>query len=138
MAAPPPFMPWDPRYDSGIPEVDRQHRTLVDLLNRAAACVEEGRNWEVETLFNDLWAYADHHFAFEEGLLEQARYPDLDAHKREHQAFRNHLANLYAGYLSRTGGGAAELMGFLRAWLETHILTSDRAYVPFVLEATGS
>lgn len=133
MANPDPFMPWEPRFETGLPEVDRQHRVLVDLLNRAALCVQTGEGAEVELLFNELHTYAGQHFAFEEEFLKRTAYPDFEAHHREHLGFRNHLAGLYAAYLGQSTGGAMELTGFLRAWLEHHILNSDRAYVPHVV-----
>lgn len=128
-----PFMPWSPAYETGLPDIDAQHRGLVAILNRAARCIEEGRPWEVEGLFDDLRSFADHHFRDEERLLAGAGYPDLEAHRREHHGFRERLTGMYTAYLEQSGGSAEDLARFLRAWLKDHILSSDRAYVPHVL-----
>ncbi|WP_341648836.1 bacteriohemerythrin [Thauera humireducens] len=113
---------WSPAIEVGVPEMDADHRILVELLNRAAEAVDCD---EALSILGELECYADHHFAREEQLMEAHSYEFIDEHRREHQTLffdvRNHIEDLMAGK-----GQIENVTEFLRKWLLNHIAGEDR------------
>jgi len=124
---------WTDDLAIGIIEVDEQHRRLVDLLNRAHEAMKRGGKPQfLKSIVDELVAYTIYHFAREEKLMEQAAYPELEEHRRKHQA----MAAKVAEYRKEIEGGAPTVairfMQFLRQWLTNHILQTDKRYGPYL------
>ena len=66
------IFPWNDNFAIGIPEVDSQHKRLVQLLNGlASSLVFDSDHIDLNTLFNELAEYAAYHFQTEENLWHQ-------------------------------------------------------------------
>ena len=120
---------WSDAYSVGVAEIDAQHKTLFELLEKlqqavhakhgSAACIE---------ILDELVAYTKVHFTLEESLMRLSHYPDLEAHQKRH---RDLVAEVEAMHEKiHSGGGAIsfELLHFLRNWLTKHILSEDMRY----------
>lgn len=130
------FFDWDDTYSVGILSIDRQHKVLIDYINRLD---EEMRKSESDRnmlmyILNGLVGYTKSHFKYEEMLFELHEYPDIEQHKAQH-------ANLFiqvAGFRTRFEAGdpavGEELLEFLKDWLNIHILQEDKAYTSHLLE----
>jgi len=118
---------WEDIYVTGIRDIDEQHRHFVDLINRMSACTdadirsEAGRKLVVEIL-----NYAGMHFAMEEGLMVTHRYPDRDAHAREHRTLEATLANKAVALASGAEPRSSAVM-FLWNWLVAHTNLEDKS-----------
>ncbi|MHB1237513.1 MAG: bacteriohemerythrin [Gallionella sp.] len=66
-------------------EIDRQHRELVNMLNRLNDAVKnyESRN-DIYRLIDEVISYTRLHFATEELLMVQSGFPEIESHKRMH------------------------------------------------------
>lgn len=124
---------WDSALDTGIPEIDREHQQLVALVNQAAWAAQTHQEWLMEAVLDGLLAYAQVHFRHEEHLLELAGYPDLPAHRKEHEAFRGEIAELYADFLRGRTLPDELIPDLLKRWLKEHILGTDHRYIPHML-----
>jgi len=120
---------WSDEYSVGVAEIDAQHKTLFEMLERlreaihakhgSAACIE---------ILDELVAYTKVHFTLEESLMRLSHYPDLEAHRKRH---RDLVAEVEAMYEKIHNGGGSisfELLHFLRTWLTRHILNEDLRY----------
>ncbi len=119
-------IPWDARYETGIEEIDLQHRYFLKLINRLAdklLSIQDPR--QREPLIGELHRYASFHFASEENLMTKFGYPDLAAHRLHH---RQWLDKLF-GDSSRP---ASELIALLVEWFSTHTVEEDRRIGEFV------
>ena len=123
---------WTPALDTGITEIDDQHRELVRLINALHAAVRSGdpsAPWE--QTHEQLVDYVSIHFRDEEQRMAQASYPFLHEHHQQHGAFAIKLVRM-----ARQEGGVASadgLLAFLKTWLIDHIQGTDQRYVPFLL-----
>lgn len=122
---------WDKRFETGLPEVDRQHRELVGLINRLGALLADGGDLEGEALkevFHTLADYCRRHFADEERLMGEVgvALPHLDAHAVHHRQFVDQVVSLWQSRAALRHP-AESLHGFLSAWLTVHILGEDQA-----------
>ena len=132
-----PLITWTDRLSVGIPAIDSQHRTLVDMINQLH---EAHRRGEGRAVLDDILAamadYARLHFRDEEALMAAAGYPKLAEHKRLHEEFGTRLIVLQARQRRSTPVGLSlEVMSFLREWLVEHIEGVDKHYVPHLAPA---
>jgi len=115
-------------FSVGVRAIDEQHQVLVGILNRLGASVQEGAPpLDQSAILNELVAYTQTHFSFEEGLMRQAGYADIEAHLRQHHALLGEVRQLTARDASGAQVHAEELIVLVRDWLTAHILSTDRA-----------
>lgn len=121
---------WSPRYETGVPLMDTQHRRLVDLINQLGDAILRGETdaaEDMDRLYAELIDYAQVHFAEEECLMaEHGIDPGVLArHRGLHQQFVRQIEQMHGG-----GDVTAERMQamnrFLASWLVLHILGEDK------------
>lgn len=124
------IFPWDDNFNTGLEQIDRQHRKLVDLLNALASNIAFAPSEaELGVIFDQLAAYTVYHFDSEEVIWgRHLAGDDAEAgHRRSHQAFREKVAELRSALASHSHPHLAEqALDFLARWLASHILESDR------------
>ena len=83
--------------ETGNSIIDSEHRELFAAINRLmdACSVGKGRSTLVPTL-DFLEKYVDTHFAHEEQLQQQNKYPDYSAHRTFHENFKRKLHEISA------------------------------------------
>lgn len=132
-----PVMPWSNMLSVGVRDIDDQHRVLVDILNRLGDVVMgDVTEWNQKAVLADLLQYTAQHFGDEERLMRSAGYADADAHVQEHREFILQIKAMTERFNSGDLPDAEELLVFVREWLTTHILGTDRALAQ-VLNAQG-
>jgi hemerythrin len=127
---------WDVKYETGIEQIDYQHKRLFIHLDDLTLALYAGRGKEeIGSVIDFLDQYAEEHFADEELLFKKSAYQEQTLHVRAHDGFRHLLRNFRndfdrgsAGYL------AIRVEKELRRWWESHILEMDMRYVPYVRE----
>ncbi|HSC80004.1 MAG TPA: bacteriohemerythrin [Chitinolyticbacter sp.] len=113
---------------TGIQEIDEQHRTLFETLDKLQGVVKGGDNWSVVYFaLNELSHFARTHFVVEEALMRLHGYPALEQHIAEHRAFAAHLAQLEE--LAVRQDVSLAIVDFVEKWLVDHIGVSDQSYV---------
>ena len=128
-----PLFIWKPSYQLGVPELDNDHRHLVGLVNELYEAMKVGHGYElINALIDQLLAYADQHFANEEGFMRACGYPYIEAHIREHQEFREKIGEMDRERRAGELLPSAELMDFLCTWLRTHVFESDKDLGVFI------
>lgn len=130
------FFDWDDAYSVGILSIDRQHKVLIDYINRLGeemAKTAPDRNMLMYIL-NGLVGYTNSHFKYEEMLFDLHEYPDTEQHKRTHMKLFDRVAAFKARFEAGDPAVGEELLEFLKDWLNNHILKEDMAYSPHLLE----
>ncbi len=129
-----PFIEWSDSYNTGIPDIDKEHQMLFALINDLYDRVETGSAEEsVKATIEALVDYVSYHFAREEGLLSVCNYPDLENHMATHRKLQNQLETYRQSYEHHPEAfDMKDFMGFLIHWLQDHILQTDMAYTPCV------
>jgi len=125
---------WKPSFETGIVEVDTDHRRLVALINELEAILAEGGEAaRIGAVIDALMDYADYHFKREEGMMRRFGYAELASHEDAHVQFGQFLGDLVGNcMLNPTLDTARVLQEYLQHWLVDHILTEDMKYVPFL------
>jgi hemerythrin-like metal-binding protein len=129
---------WQDDFSVGNLHIDEQHAVLIDTINQLASAESRRNHHVVLMIIDELASFAAFHFDYEERLMAQAAYPDLDGHKIIHQAFVSWITDLRDEcliYGTRPLGD--KVLNYLRDWLKYHILGEDQRYRPFI-ERTGN
>ncbi|BCG46705.1 Hemerythrin domain protein [Citrifermentans bremense] len=118
-----PIIQWNVNLLVGIQEIDRQHKHLVQSLNRAYDEFREGKEIELAFL-QELIDYAARHFSCEEQWMKKTGYPKLEAHREEHAHFTGRVVE-FKKELKGNGKVSVELLWFLCNWVTHHIGETD-------------
>jgi hemerythrin len=119
---------WIDRYNTGIAEIDIQHKQIIYYLNRLNDARMKGSVNAVKAVIEGIVDFTLSHFAFEEAIMEQAKYPFASAHKSVHESFIKRVEKLQVRF--KAGEDISEeLYDFLKRWLVNHIQRDDGAYV---------
>jgi hemerythrin-like metal-binding protein len=125
--APMPLFIWKPSYETGIAEIDNDHRLLVGIINELYEAMKQGHGYEILTQTIDrLVDYANRHFEAEESFMRISRYPHQEAHVREHRLLQQKVEEMERERRASKGPSAAELLTFLCDWLRDHVTTVDK------------
>jgi len=118
---------WSRAIETGLSEIDDQHRRLFEL---AATFRGEGDQIRVMRALATLADYANTHLRDEEAMLREIGYAGLAEHQRQHAQFRAMLRQLLddARKLS-LDDIASRIEDLINGWFYRHILTVDIEYV---------
>ena len=122
------FFAWKEEYAVGIEAIDRDHKRLIASINELYEAMHDNTSAErIPDLLKSLTDYTLNHFAAEQAIMENIAYPDSQTHFREHGVMARKISDISARHKSGQVGISVELLLFLKNWLETHILKTDRA-----------
>lgn len=124
---------WDSDLDTGIKEIDDQHRQIVAYINDLEQAIASGDRDAVGRDIESVVSYTVNHFAYEEQLMEAAGYRFLKTHRQVHQLFVRNASSLAERHLAGQDV-ATELHEMLSKWLFGHIRNDDGHYVRAVLD----
>lgn len=82
------------------------------------------------SVFEELIAYTQYHFAAEEKAFKETGYVDAESHTQEHNNLVKKVTELKADFDAGKMGITTQTLNFLRDWLVNHILGSDKMYGP--------
>lgn len=126
---------WSDDLSIGIPEIDEQHKVLVELLNNLhSAIVHRKAKDEIGETLDHLIEYTRVHFATEESVMNLFKYPEFEEHRKEHQKLIDEVADLKQRYDAGTQNLTMELLHFLKTWLQNHIIYSDKKAGDFIVK----
>jgi hemerythrin len=118
---------WRKEFETGIADVDHEHRELVDLINRLHGEIEGGADRrKVHEFLGEVFAKIAAHFALEESLMRKHRYDAYPEHKAEHENLLDALRDIMddaeaddsAAYRQR-------LPGLVQDWFVNHFKSKD-------------
>ncbi len=125
---------WDRRLETGIEEIDEQHRELFNRIDKLELAMYSGKAADELTYLVDyLESYVEEHFQAEEKVMLDSEFPGFAKHVHMHNEFREYFEELLSSCRDRGPDSylAIEADKKLRHWWEDHILKMDMEYVPY-------
>ena len=116
---------WSGEIKVGIAELDRQHKTAIDLFNNIDVTAEAK---VMQINFDFLLEYLGVHFAYEEVLMKQSEYPESKKHKAEHDEMRKKISNLKELYSQGAEEVVCSLKPLLHLWVNDHKKNRDKNF----------
>jgi len=123
----PPKIEWTKDLETGIKEIDWQHKECIRLIN-ALLDNQLGRGSEALTDkgIRFMKSYIREHFQLEEKLMKKARYEAFAEHKEFHDSFKAEIEKMWRQH--ERGADVVQRLNFqLVNLFINHISTMDRA-----------
>lgn len=124
---------WNDNFSVNIKHVDEQHKKLVNMLNNLHDAMRLGKGSQIlGKILVELVGYVETHFTTEEKLMSTYRFPEYNSHKLEHTKLTQKAVELQENVQQGQSVLTIEVMNFLKNWLQSHILGTDKKYGPFL------
>ena len=123
------MLEWNPDYETGVPEIDTQHKVLFDNINRLGKLLgkEEIEQAEADSVLDFLQQYVVQHFQHEENCMARFHCPAHAKNKEQHIQLLNALMHFNEDYA--TAGLMKDKLQRLHMtlvwWINSHILKVD-------------
>lgn len=121
---------WNSNFETGLQDVDDQHRRLVDIINTFGSHLAENDIAEehVESLLKELIDYAQFHFEDEEELMADSGLDSrhCEFHIVEHNTFLDDVLLFRNHRREGDAEDARSILEYLIHWLAYHILVMDK------------
>jgi hemerythrin len=128
---------WDDKYSVGITLIDDQHKELIRLTNELyQGCLagnDEAKKFFFKTVRSAV-EYTKFHFAAEEKLLENVRYPQYAGHKKQHEDFVMQMVNDVKSFNEGKKFVPNNFVRYLKDWILSHIALMDTQYAKYILD----
>ena len=125
---------WDSSYDTGVSEIDDQHKILIKILNDAQFKLSTNSSLNVlDQITKDLLNYALYHFEMEEELMLENKYhenklEEYEYHTKEHRGFSSKVISIRESIQIGHPIDSVELIDYLKNWLINHINKTDKKF----------
>ena len=119
---------WTSEFETGNDLIDSQHKQLVKLTNDLIAdCINNKSTEILSEALKFIVSYAEIHFADEERLQIEYKYPDYENHKQYHEGFKIKVLDLIHQYIANQHyeNLLSDIQSVLVDWLLTHFKQED-------------
>lgn len=129
---------WNKNFETGLPQIDEEHKGLVHLVNTMASHLVHKSDDVISYnfIFDELFNYASLHFKAEENIWHQSLSEDLweEDHKRLHDSFVSTVQRLKnEGKNKPLNKVIEDTLSFLTHWVAYHILDCDKRMAKVVM-----
>ncbi len=127
------LMQWNAKLETRHPKIDEQHKALIEAFNRLHDAMKQGKGRdEVGKVLEFLKDYTVQHFAMEEKLMADAKYPGFAHHKQLHADLVSKVGDLVQKFKAGSATLTLPTMDFLQGWLTEHIQGEDVRLAEFL------
>ena len=118
---------WRKEFETGVSEVDHEHRELVDIINELHDQIGAGAQKEtIASFLGEVFARISAHFALEETVMRKHDYDEYADHKADHEKLLDDLRDIMDDFDAGTGDDYKVAPGAaVRDWFVNHFKTKD-------------
>ena len=121
-----PSFVWSDRFCTGHEKIDREHKYLFALLQRAVDAIhDDDQTYVVQQLLNNLIDYSQIHFKDEEALMNRFDIADRMQHIAKHNALLQRTEDLIEKLKLGYSALLQELISLLEDWIKEDVLEED-------------
>lgn len=121
---------WSVLFETGLTEVDAQHKRLVELVNQLGEDADSASSEHIDKALQALADYTVYHFQCEEAIMEASGVAIV--YSERHRATHRRFVDQVVGWIERRKAGEPidlrQLIDFLSNWLIFHILGDDQSF----------
>lgn len=123
------FFKWENKYSVEIDEIDNQHKKIVHMLNELyTAFMYKEQEEKVEGIVSEMVSYTMEHLNNEERYFRKFNFSYSAEHMLEHKEFKEKVHGFQEKLAINKSALNIEMINFLRNWLMSHILVTDKKY----------
>ena len=118
---------WRAEFETGIVDVDHEHRELIELLNALHAKLGSGAPAEVVSDFlGEVFARISAHFALEESIMRKHHYDQYAEHKADHEKLLDDIRDIMDDFdAGKYADVDAALARAVHDWFVDHFKNRD-------------
>ena len=117
---------WNESFSVGVAEVDHEHRELIEEINELHATMRKGADHDtVMKSLGEIYAQISAHFALEEKMMRNTRYPSFGEHKQDHETLLDDLRDIMDEVEDDGTFDEVQLASDLERWFSDHFRTHD-------------
>jgi hemerythrin len=117
---------WRSEFETGIDEVDAEHRELVELINALHREVGDKSDSDTISAFlGEVFARIAAHFALEETVMRKHAYDEYAAHKAEHERLLDEIRDIMDAHEAGSAEYGTALSTTVRDWFVNHFKYKD-------------
>jgi hemerythrin-like metal-binding protein len=138
------YIQWNSSKELGHAVIDREHRELMELVNRLVEALFDPsaeddatphvRKQQIADAVDALGRATAEHFASEEAIMMSVGFPMLPEHRVQHASLLAQFDDFAAHFRSPHAGSVALALRFLREWFEYHIEFYDAPMARWIIE----
>lgn len=118
---------WRKEFETGIADVDHEHRELVRLINDLHEHMASGADpARVSEFLGEVFARIAAHFALEESIMRKHAYDEYQAHKAEHERLLDDIRDIMDAQQDAPSSAYGDsLSTAVRDWFVNHFKSKD-------------
>lgn len=121
-----PLIEWKDEYSVGVPDVDAEHRELIELINTLHESMQaRDGGTDVMEFLGEIYARIASHFALEELIMRRHEYDEYHEHKRDHEQLLEEIRDIMDDYEDGKLLNEDDLARRLDRWFSEHFRTRD-------------
>ncbi|CAA6606383.1 conserved hypothetical protein [Rhodospirillaceae bacterium LM-1] len=124
-----PIIRWSQAMSVGHPVLDRDHQTLIGLVNQMSLPANRCDRTVLEFVLDELLGYTSAHFTREEEHLRRIGFDGAERHEAIHRDLVDELRAIRANFHEGNDHLGDKVAQFVADWLRNHILLEDMKYV---------
>ena len=118
---------WRSEFETGVADVDHEHRELVDLINQLHAQLDSDADpATVSAFLGEVFARISAHFALEETVMRKHDYDEYAEHKQDHEQLLDDIRDIMDAYEAGEYSAYEDALATaVRDWFVNHFKTKD-------------
>ena len=119
---------WQDNFRTGFSSVDYEHQNLIALINELHDRIPyDGSVDDIHFLLGEIHALIEAHFALEEKIMRDVRYPHYRPHKDDHDRLLDDIRDIMDDVADDPDFDHRQALGErVNAWFGNHFATHDR------------
>lgn len=123
------FLNWEAKYEFGIPDMDKQHKKWLEILNKFYDQVSSGDiKKNMGTMVDEALQYTKFHFSEEEKFMAKMNFGNIKEQQKMHKEIISTLEKFKSDLNSKKLITSTALTNELKNWFKMHILVEDMKY----------
>lgn len=119
---------WTDKYLLNIDQIDQQHKVFFELWDKEIKQVNMQDHIQLTCVIEKLVDYSKSHFKYEEEMLREIDYKDIEKHIAQHKFFIQKVNNLKQELNYNNPLLFEKTAVFMKKWFLNHIIQSDKKY----------
>ncbi|MBL4600004.1 MAG: hemerythrin family protein [Rhizobiaceae bacterium] len=118
---------WRKEFETGIADVDFEHRELIELINQLHDQIDgDGSTEDISAFLGEVFARISAHFALEESIMRKHSYDEYIDHKTDHEKLLDDIRDIMDDFdAGKYGTYHEKLAPVIRDWFVNHFKTRD-------------
>ena len=118
---------WRSDFETGVQDVDHEHRELVDLINQLHDQMGgDADPADISAFLGEVFARISAHFALEESVMRKHQYDQYIEHKTDHEKLLDDIRDIMDDFEAGEYAAYDEaLSSAVRDWFVDHFKTKD-------------